>query len=248
MIINKLLKIILLILGITYIVLEVFQIELYNDFVSSTLLVLLTLLYSRNITTKNKKRPYFLYFLITFTISELLSLFSNFFVLITDTVDYNYYLSNLLYMLAYTFLILRCVSTMKFKKILKQFPVTLLILITLGVFCVTLITETVQNQLTTSEYVLEFLYNVIVMALLSAALISYMDRGDNKSMLFLIGSMFIFFSEMLQLAYYYVAELQHLAVIYSVFLVLAFVFFYLQSNLKHQEVQDFDFLDSNLKA
>jgi hypothetical protein len=137
---------------------------------------------------------------------------------------------------------------MKFKKILKQFPVTLLILITLGVFCVTLITETVQNQLTTSEYVLEFLYNVIVMALLSAALISYMDRGDNKSMLFLIGSMFIFFSEMLQLAYYYVAELQHLAVIYSVFLVLAFVFFYLQSNLKHQEVQDFDFLDSNLKA
>ena len=91
MIINKLLKIILLILGITYIVLEVFQVELYNDFVSSTLLVLFTLLYSRNITTKNKKRPYFLYFLITFTISELLSLFSNFFVLITDTVDYNYY-------------------------------------------------------------------------------------------------------------------------------------------------------------
>ena len=63
MIINKLLKIKLLILGITYIVLEAFQIELYNDFVSSTLLVLLTLLYSRNITTKNKKRPYFLYFL-----------------------------------------------------------------------------------------------------------------------------------------------------------------------------------------
>ena len=235
MIINRLLKIALVILGITYIVLEVSKIELYNDFVSATLLVLLTFLYMRSAETKFKKRPYFLYFLITFTASELLSASSYFVSLMTDAVDYNYFISNILYMLAYIFLILRCVSTMKLKGILKEFPVTLIILVVLGVFCVTLITETAQNQLNTSEYIIEFAYNVIVMTLLSAALIAYMDKGDNKSMLFLIGSMFIFFSEMLQLAYYYVEELQHLAALYSVFLVLAFTFFYLQSKLKYQK-------------
>lgn len=246
MIIKRLLEIMLVILGIVYIILEIFRIDLCSKVVSATLLVMLTVLYIRTNDTKKKKIPYFLYFLITFAVAELLTLSAHFINLTLDGVNYNYYVSNLLYMLAYTFLVLRCLSVMEFKEILKKFPVTLIILIMLSVFCVTLITETAQSQLSTGEYIIEFVYNGIVMVLLSTALIAYMDKGDNKSMLFLIGAMFIFFSEMIQLAYYYVAELQHLAAIYSSFLVLAFLFFYLQSKLKHQKKEDFGFLNSNI--
>ncbi|GGI58411.1 hypothetical protein [Winogradskyella haliclonae] len=248
MIINRLLKVALVILSVAFIILEVLKVDLYNDWASALLLLLLTYLYRRSIDLKTKKRPYFLYFLIAFTISEILSLSSNYILLVTETVNYDYYLGNFFYMLAYVFLILRCMLTMKFKAIVKQFPVTLIILAVLGVFCVTLITETAQTKLETPEYITEFLYNIIVMTLLSVALISYMDKGDNKSMLFLIGSMFIFFSEMIQLAYYYVADMTHLAAIYSVFLVLAFVFYYLQSSLKHQRQTDFNFLDSKMEV
>ncbi|SHH77233.1 hypothetical protein SAMN05444148_2781 [Winogradskyella jejuensis] len=237
MIINRLLKIILVILSIAFIILEVLKVQIYGDVISASLLVLLTILYMRS---KLSKRPYLLFFLITFTISEVLGLVSNFVVLYEDSVDYLYYVSNYLYMLSYIFLILRCTSTMVFKRVLKQFPVTLIILVILGIFCVTLITETAQTQLSTSEYITEFLYNVVVMTLLSVALVNYMDKGDNKSMLFFIGTMFIFFSEMLQLAYYYIANMTHLAAIYSIFLVLAFTFFYLQSQLKHQKITEYN--------
>ena len=67
----------------------------------------------------------------------------------------------------------------------------------------------------------------------SVALIDYMYRNDNKSMLFLLGSICIVFSEIIQLAYYYILEDKNLGFIYSFFLVVAFVFFYLQSQLKH---------------
>lgn len=242
MIINKLLKIVLVILSVAFIILEVQQLVFYADIASTVLLLLFTFLYIRG---KLSRRPYLLYFLITFTISEIISLGANFVTLTTDSIDYNYYVGNFLYMLAYVFLILRCTITMNFKDIIKRFPVTIAILAILGVFCVTLITETAQNQLSTSEYVTEFLYNVVVMALVSIALINYMHKDDNKAMLFFIATMFIFFSEMIQLAYYYVEDMVHLAAIYSVFLVLAFLFLYLQSKLKHERVEDFNLLPNN---
>ena len=144
-------------------------------------------------------------------------------------------------MLAYFFLILRCLITWDFKKIIKQFPATLLVLIMLGVFCVTLITDTAKAQLTPSQYILELIYNIVIMLLLSVALINYMYLDDKKSILFFIGTMFIFLSEMLQLAYYYVSDIPQVAAIYSVFIVLAFAFLYLQSRLKHQKLE-FDYL------
>jgi hypothetical protein len=64
-------------------------------------------------------------------------------------------------------------------------------------------------------------------------------------MLFLIGTIFIVFSEIIQLAYFYVLESNDLSATYATFLVMAFLFFYLQSQLhpaKHfSELQDENF-------
>ena len=70
------------------------------------------------------------------------------------------------------------------------------------------------------------------MTLLSVALINYMYRNDNKSMLLLLASIFTVFSEIIQLAYYYILEDTNLSFTYSFFMVGAFLFFYLQSQLE----------------
>ncbi|MFD1063648.1 hypothetical protein ACFQ1Q_10365 [Winogradskyella litorisediminis] len=243
MIINRLLKISLIILSLVFIFFSIFQDILYIDLTSTLLLVVFTILYVRQKKAIKKQKPYFLLFLIFFGLSEFIALLSNFVDMYIGSIDYTYYIGNIFFMLAYFFLILRCVLTMRFKKILKNFPVTIIILIVLSIFCVTLITETAQNQLSAYEYITEFLYNVVIMTLLSVALINYMDKSDNKSILFLIGCMLIFFSEMLQLAYYYIEDLPHLAAIYSFFMVLAFGFFYSQACLKHEKQPEFNFLD-----
>lgn len=230
MVINKILKVILVLLSVAYIILRIQTKDFLGDIISTSLLVLLTGLYYFG---KNEKQPLFLYFLIAFSLSDILNLSAYFFLDSIEYLDLTYYLGNSLCMLSYIFLIILCSKTMSFKKILKQFSVTVLILTILGIFCVTLITETAQMSLTTPEYITEFLYNTIIMVLLSVALINYMDKEDNKAMLFFVGSMLLFFSEMVQLAYFYIKEMTHLVAIYSIFLVLAFGFFYHQSQLKH---------------
>ena len=242
MIVDRVLKILLVLLSVAYIFAEVTKEMLLADTLSAVLPMLLTILY---VKSYSGKKPYLLYFFITFALSKLLGLSAHFIELYEGEIDYWYYIGNALYLLAYIFLILRCVRTRDFKDIIKQFSVTLIILAILGVFCVTLITETAENQLTFLEYSMEFVYNVVVMTLLSVALINYMYLDDKKAILFFIGSMFIFFSEMLQLAYFYVAEIPQIAAIYSTFLVLAFTFFYLQSRLKHQNLS-YTYVDSKI--
>lgn len=231
MIINRLIKIVLVILSVAFIILRVVKEEFYADLSSAVLLLLITTLYVRENGVKFK---FLFYFLVCFSIGKCLELSTNFFNFEVNDISYDYYIANCLFILAYVFLILRCTVSMTFVVIIKKFPVTLIILILLGVFCVTLITETAQTQLSNTQFYLEFIYNTIIMVLLSIALINYMDKSDNKSMLFFVGTMFIFFSEMIQLAYYYVAEMPHLAAMYTIFLVLAFMFLYIQSRLKHQ--------------
>lgn len=232
MIINKILKAVLVLLSITFIVFRVLTKDFLGDVTSTLLLVLLTALYYFG---NKERKPLFLAFLITFSISELLNLSGYFFLNSYDFLDFIYYAGNILYMLSYIFLILLCSRTMRLKRILKEFTVTILILLVLGVFCVTLITETAEAQFTTPQFIIEFAYNTVVMLLLSVALINYMDKENNKAMLFFIASMLIFFSEMVQLAYFYIKEMPHLAAIYSIFLVLAFTFFYIQSQLDFKE-------------
>jgi hypothetical protein len=227
MLVNKILKVVLLLLGGIFIVLQGNAFEIKGAAVSIVMFVLLTLLYS--VWTENKSK-YFLWFLMLFTAGNILDLTSYFapYYEVSD-IDYFYYLGNTLYILAYIFLVVKILSSLEIKKVFLQLPVPIIILIVLDVFCVTLVTDTAEHQLTFYEYALEFVYNTIIMLLLSVALINYMYRNDTKSMLFLVASIFIVFSEIIQLAYYYILDDTNLGFVYSLFFVVAFVFFYLQS-------------------
>ena len=56
----------------------------------------------------------------------------------------------------------------------------------------------------------------------------------------LLGALCIVFSEVIQVAYFYVSDLNVLNVAFSILLVLAFSFFYIQSNLSYQERESYE--------
>ncbi len=73
------------------------------------------------------------------------------------------------------------------------------------------------------------------MLLLTVTVINYMNRHTKKAMNLLVGAICIVFSEVIQVAYYYVSNENILSVMYSVLLVFAFFFFYLQSGMSYAE-------------
>lgn len=231
MLINRSLKVVLLLLGGIFIMLQGLAFELEGAAVSAVMLTILTLVYYKWTDSRSKL---FFWFLVVYTLALVLS-YSAYFVEPAERgdIDYFYYGANILYIIAYIFLIIRITSELDFKKVISELTIPLIILVSLDVFCVVLVTDTTKASLSIPQYILEFIYNAVIMALLSVALINYMYRNDNKSMLILIGSICIVFSEIIQLAYYYILEDDRsLGFIYSFFLVIAFLFFYLQSQVQ----------------
>lgn len=227
MLLNKILKVVLVLLAVAFVVLQGLAFEVEGAAISALTLILLTLLYCK--WTKNKSTSFF-WFLVLFVLGDIIGLIAYYVPPVyIGEIDYLYYSANILYMLSYTFLIIKILKGFNFKKVFYELSIPIIVLIILDVFCVTLVTATAEKEFTLYQYILEFTYNTIIMILLSVALINYMYRNDNKSMLFLLGSIFMVFSEIIQLAYYYILDDTNLSLIYSILLVAAFVFFYLQS-------------------
>lgn len=227
---NLLFKLTLVLLGFAYIGLQAFQEEIAASGVCALMLFLLTILY-RRLSRINERLFHF--FLIFFTVAEIIG-FIYWFVP-TNTIigtEFLYYLANSAYIVSYAFLIYHVVNGMAFKKVLKRFVGPAVILLVLDVFCVYIVTETASAELNLSEFFVELTYNGVIMILLSVALLNFLNRDSNKSMLFLIGSIFIVFSEIIQLAYFYIVESNDLSATYATFLVMAFFFLYLQSQLE----------------
>lgn len=228
---NKILITVLVLFSVVFLALQLFRYEMQASGIRALLLVILTMLYCNRV---ENKRIYFFMFLGAFTISEILNFFSWF--IVSNNVDYSYYITNGLYILSYIFLIIQVLKNINIKKLFSKLWIHILVLFTLDVFCVFIVTDTIKLQVEFNQYIVEFVYNIVIMVLLSIAVINYIYREDKKAMNFLLGSIFIVFSEVIQLAYFYISHSNILNVICSLFLVIAFVFFYLQAQLKHEDV------------
>lgn len=233
MLTNKLLKIILIVMSVGFIIVQSMQLEAEGTGISALMLVLLTVLYTRHVKERNR---FFFLFLFTFTVAHILN-FTSWIIPLNgfQGIDLLYYLTNMLYILAYIFLILRLTLQMNLRKIFEKFTIPIIILVILDIFCVSIITGTTENILSLTEYTLEFTYNAVIMTLLSVALINYLSKDSNKAMVFLIGTVFIVFSEIIQLAYFYISDTKDLSTIYSTFLVLAFLLFFIQTGMTHSK-------------
>ena len=243
MLTRKILLIFIIVLTIVFISLQVLELQVVADYVRPILLPFLLLLYC---LAKKDRSSYFFYFLLFYSITEL-SVFFIYFAQESYFVDsLMYYGGNTLYIIAYAFLVLEIFKSMNVKRIFKRFTTYILILVALDVYSIILVTDiAIKSELLYGvyAYLIEIAYNIVIMLLLTISLINYISTHTKKAMNLLLGALCIVFSEVIQVAYYYVSEQNVLSVVYSVLLVLAFTFFYIQTNLSYADSEIYEAIE-----
>ncbi len=240
---RKLLLIFIIVLTIVFIGLQRFKLQVVADYVRPVILPLLALLYY---LAKKEKSNNFFYFLLFYSIGEISSLFSYYAQYSYFMNDLLYYGGNTLFITAYVFLILEILKPMNIKKIFNRFTTYILILAALDIYSIILVTDiAIKSDLLSGvfDYLTEIIYNSVIMLLLTVTLINYISSHTKKAMNLLLGALCIVFSEVIQVAYYYVSEQNVLSVVYSVLLVLAFTFFYIQTNLSYADSEVYEAMD-----
>ena len=230
-------------LAIIFIGLQIFEQQNLAGYVRPILLPLLAISYC---SVQKERSSYFFYFLLFYSIAEVSGLF-NYYAQYSYFVDsLLYYGGNVLYITAYVFLIMEIYKSMNIKKIFNRFPAYILILAALDIYSIILVTDiAIKSEVLYGvyDYLIEIVYNTVIMVLLTITLINYISKHTKKAMNLLIGSLCIVFSEVIQVAYFYVSDQNILSVAYSILLVLAFTFFYIQSNLSFAGSKSFENID-----
>ena len=224
-------------LVVAFIGLVIFNQDDTADYLRLAILPLVTVYYS---LSSNKRTSFFFYFLLLYSIGEIITVLYYFIPLTLLIDNILYFLGNSLYIIAYGFLIFEILRSMNFSKIFSRFAVHLIILFALDVYCIALVSDvTIKSGVLENIYenILEVVYNMTIMLLLTAALINYLYRDSKKSMNLLVGALCIVFSEVIQVAYFYVSEIPMLSVVYSLLLVMAFLFFYIQNSMTYQDYE-----------
>ena len=234
----------IIVLAISFIFFQVLNQNEIVDIVRSFILPLVTILYY--LKTKDSKSNFF-YFLFVYSISEFIGVFSYFAYDSFIISDIMFYSGNLLYITAYIFLILEVLKSMNLKGIFRRFSVHIAILFAFDIYSVVLVSEIeVQSDdlIGLVDYTLVILYNTVIMLLLTVTLVNYLSRDSKKAMNLLLGALCIVFSEVIQGAYFYVSnDMTILSVVYSILLIIAFYFFYLQSSMSYEKEKNYEALE-----
>ena len=192
---------------------------------------LFTVLYFVNNT---KISPFFTLFLFCYSISDLISI-----VGYSIRLDWEYYIGNALYIVAYLALSYEILLSINMKHILKHFKIHVIVLVVVNVYVNYVLLKFQPDNFSTTDLAMELLYNIATVILVSISLLNYFYRDDNKALILFMGSLSIAVSEVIQIAYYYILDSSDsnvLVVSYSLFLILGFYFYYIQSKLEYEEV------------
>lgn len=200
---------------------------------NSCIVVFVLILYVLCVKQKNK---FLLLFLIFYSLADISSFVLSIVSARFDSqklYDFEYYFTNGLYILAYVFLIIKIISSLKFSSILKHFKIHLVVLIALNTYFLYTLHSVINPHLViASDYYLELIYNFVVLVLLSLALLNYFYRDNKKALYLFLGTLFIVFSEVFLIANIYVYEDNILLNFTGTTLaVIAFYFIYQQSKL-----------------
>lgn len=245
---------IIIILTVTFLGFQMFAQFEYAEFVRFPIIPLLTYLYYLN--TKDNS-SYFFKFLAAFSLSELFGGFGLLYYFFEyDWIDnVQYYGANICSILAYGFLILDVSKNLNIKQILKRFPIHFFVLIALDLYCVFFVSKvstssfwfTLDDDRTSFVFyldaTLEILYNLSVMLLLTVTVINYLFNDSTKALLLLFGALFIVFTEVIQVAFYYIEDKPIFGILSSIFLIAAVTLFYIQSHRSYSETRDFKTVD-----
>ncbi|MEM5566455.1 hypothetical protein WNY78_15140 [Psychroserpens sp. AS72] len=227
---SNILGFMLLLLSIMLLGLEFYGLEKNAIGLKATAMCLLVILYLNKVIKRN---AFFLLFLVTYTLALGIDYLSYDEIIMYEEMDVFFIICNALYVLAYFFLILRIFYLINFVKSIIKYPIQMLSLLVLGVFVVYMITDlTTSNSHAVDVNVVQIIYISVIVFMMCLSVINYIYNDSKKSMILLSGTVLIVFSEVIQMAYYYLTDLQNaLNIIYSLFTIAAFMLFYFQSKL-----------------
>ena len=219
---------------IVYILFSVFEftgkyeLSFYFD---SLIIPLITLIY---ILYVKKKDIYFLLFLLFYTIGDFFVLGINF-VSYQEGVmlfEYEYHIINSMYIIAYIFLLIKISKSLSFSHVIKNFKIHLIVLTILNVYLIYVLQVIVKPNISIDiDYYFELIYNIVTLLLLSIALLNYFYRDNHKSLYLFLGVLCLVFSEVIDIAFIYVAQRSILNFLATTLSLGAFYFLYQQSKL-----------------
>ena len=175
--------------------------ELYFSYNFITLFIpMLTLSY---LTNKQIKKPlFFTLFLIIYSISDLI-----FFLIDILGGSVYYYGGNIGYSLAHLLMIIYIAKNLNFKHVLRYYKFSIIVLTALNVYIARKLLDIVLPESGPGpDPYMEFSYSMIMLMMLSFALINYFYNESRKAFYILVGTLCILFAEVLNIAYYYIAE------------------------------------------
>ncbi|TBN04383.1 hypothetical protein EYD45_07130 [Hyunsoonleella flava] len=200
----------------------------YADATSALILPIITIAYFCNV---EKRSLYFVLFLVLYSISDLMIIFS-------DKLSYHidYFIGNGLYILAYIALTIEIGRNLSLSYILKHYLFSIIVLFILNSYIAYVLLQIVNPYLDLgAEYILEIVYNASMLMILSLALLNYFYKDSRKAFYILVGAICIVFAEVINIAYLYVSH-QNLLNFFTISLgLVGFYFLYEQAKLKYRK-------------
>lgn len=200
----------------------------YAESSSALILPILTLWYFCSV---KERSVYFILFLIFYSISDLM-------IIISDKLTYHvdYFLGNILYILAYIALTVEIGRNLSFKYMFKNNLFSIIVLFLLNVYIAYVLMQIINPYLELgAEYVLEIIYNISMLMILSLALLNYFYKDNRKAFYILIGAMCIVFAEVINVAYLYISHQNLLSFLTISLGLVGFYFLYAQAKLKYNK-------------
>ncbi|OBQ56531.1 hypothetical protein JJL45_13040 [Tamlana sp. s12] len=206
-----------------------------NDVVANYLEALLVPLVALGyLIFEKKKTVYFSLFILLYAVSDLLDF-------IVDYINYDvyYYVGNILYMFGYSFLMLEILKSTDFNYLKKRFKIHLVVLFGLSVYLIYVLQDIVSPFVEfTNKYYIEIVYNALLVALLSLALLNYIHKENKKALFLFLGVILIVFSEFIWVADNYIVKKNLLTIISSTLALGAFFCFYKQVQYSVEEGEE----------
>ncbi|MBQ0767794.1 MAG: hypothetical protein KBT58_00770 [Bizionia sp.] len=176
---------------------------------------------------KNKKKSsLFVLFLACYTFANFLHFVSRGAESLTM-----FYVCNTLYIVAYIFLLGYIYRQTRINNVIKNFPIQLSVLALLSIYLMYKLVVIIDPVgFSGRDYILiqvmEGAYNVTLLLLLSASLLSLLDKVNRKTFFLFIGCLFLFLSEIIVIDSYYISGDFLPSVIAGGLYILAFSCFY----------------------
>lgn len=205
----------------------------------SLLLLMFAFFYYKSVPNRDR---FFLLFLIFIAFGNFLD-FADFMLrheLPDDPSDLAYLIVNSILIIGHFFLAFKIIKVINFKKLITEYPITLLVLIIMNVSLVAVVNSTINYFFSGIHSVLEFTYNLLIMFLLSLALLKYMSTYDRRSMNLLLAMLFLMMAEVVLIINFYIVPTDSLSAIQFVIWLLAFVFFYFEAISPSEVIKEDD--------